>query len=353
MIQFGLGDRPRILITRADRIGDLIISTSVFPQVRKKFPKAWIACLTNLENREILEGNPYLNEIILYDKKGSEKSFWGNLKLARKIAGKKFDAVIHLHATNRMHLLTWLARIPLRIGWDRRASWALTRSYPEVKKEGRKHEADYNFELLEPFGIMRPQKHETFFPVTEKSQSSLESLLKFHEIPSSDKKQWILLSPGASCPSKRWPAERFAETAQLIAEKNPDAVFIGIGTRADRTLIEKISRNLNAPFYDLSGRLTLGMLGALAKRAALLISNDSGPVHAASAVGTPVLSIFGRNQPGLSPQRWRPLGEKSAVLWKNVECDPCLAHECQIHFLCLDVISAADVSREAEALLIK
>jgi len=103
--------------------------------------------------------------------------------------------------------------------------------------------------------------------------------------------------------------------------------------------------------YDLSGRLSLGMLASLLKKSALLISNDSGPVHMASAAGTPSVAIFGRNQPGLSPTRWRPLDPRSRVVWKNIGCDPCLAHRCEIHFLCLDVISVEDVFREAAGIL--
>ena len=79
----------RILVTRTDRIGDLVLSTPVFKALREKYPHGHIACLTFVENRELVEGNPYLNEVILYDKKGSEKSGWGNIRFARKLAGKK------------------------------------------------------------------------------------------------------------------------------------------------------------------------------------------------------------------------------------------------------------------------
>lgn len=348
MKRFSLGEKPRILITRADRMGDLIISTSVFPELRKKFPKAWLAALTFLENREILEGNPFLDEVILYDKKGSEKGILGNYRFAKEISQKKFDLVIHLHATNRMHQLTWLAGIPIRIGWDRRAAWALTCVFADVKKEGRKHEGQYNFDLLESIGVACPRKLETHFPVSVRAQASLDMLLKQLNIPQD--RPWIALSPAASCPSKQWPAERFGYTAEALFKKH-NALFFGIGAAQDQPLMEIIRANTKAPFYDLSGRLSLGMLGAFLKKTSLLISNDSGPAHAASAVGTPVVSIFGRSQPGLSSARWKPLGEKTSILWKNVGCEPCLAHDCEIHFLCLDAVSAEEAVQAAEGWL--
>ena len=336
---------PRILVTRTDRIGDLVLSTPVFSELRKKFPSAWIACLTFIENRELVEGNPHLDEVIVYDKKGTERGAAGNFRFARQLAAKKFDAVIHLHATNRMHLVSWLARIPVRIGWKRKCGWALTQSYPDRKKEGKKHEAEYNFDLLEPLGIFCPELPETFFPLQEKPRRSLDELLAHHRIARD--LPWVVLAPGASCPSKIWPPERFGELAGKIAAKYGVRLLM-IGTRADRPLLQKIKDASPVPVHDLSGRLTLGMLGALLKEAALLVSNDSGPVHIASAVGTPVISIFGRNQPGLSPVRWRPLGENSRVVWKDVGCVECLAHRCQIHFLCLDAISVDDVLGEVD-----
>ena len=127
----------RILVTRTDRIGDLVLTTPVFKALREKFPKAWIAALVFLEHREVVEGNPYLDEVVLYDKGGCEKSVWGQFCFAEKLRCKGFDLVIHCHGTNRMHLAGWLAGIPVRIGYARRASWALTQVHPYNKKEGK------------------------------------------------------------------------------------------------------------------------------------------------------------------------------------------------------------------------
>ncbi len=316
-----LPEVPRILVTRTDRIGDLVLTTPLFKALREKFPKAYIAALVFTEHREIVEGNPFLNEVLLYDKKGTERGLPGQFRFSRRLRAKKFDAVIHAHGTNRMHLAGWLAGIPIRIGYARRAPWALTHAHPYDKKEGERQEAEYLFDLLAPLGITGPEKPEPYFPVTERANQSLKNLLSGLKIP--EDRAWIVLSPSASDVTKMWPAERFAElVTRLEKEKEKPTAFLAIGTAKDQPIIQVLKQKTQVPVVDLSGQLSLGMLGALLKRSVLLVSNDSGPVHIATAVGCPVVSVFGRYEPGLGPNRWRPLGNKCRVVAKDVSVIP-------------------------------
>lgn len=341
------GGRPqRILVTRTDRLGDLVLSTPVFEALRRRFPSAHLACLASLENRTVVEGNPYLDEVLLYDKLGSEKGWWGNLVFARRLGQRRFDTVIHLHPTNRMHLVSWLAGIPVRIGYRKKNAWALTHVLEDRKGEGTKHESEYNFDLLRFLEIDPPGKIQPYFPLREKDRGSLEFLLArggggFHW-----EKPYAVLNPSASCPSKIWPADRFALLADRLQEQSGFQVTL-IGASEDRPLAQRVKRFATRPLIDLSGKLSLGSLAWLLKRAQVLISNDSGPVHVARAVGTPVVSIFGRNLAGLSPRRWGPLGEEGKIVHKEVACPVCLAHRCPINFLCLDIVSVDDVLKEA------
>ena len=374
MKKINLPDAPRILITRTDRIGDLVLTTPLFKALREKFPKAWIAAVVFLEHREIVQENPYLDEVILYDKKGNERGLWGQFRFSQKLRSKKFDAVVHGHGTNRMHLAAWLAGIPMRIGYERRAPWALTHVHPYNKKEGKKQEAEYLFELLEPFGIALPSEIQTYFPVTDRAERSLESLLATLKIPrdrphslskestvngaspgnllrkekGGQGRPWIVLNPSASDVTKMWPAERFAELVTRIQKDHP-SVFLAIGTSKDRPIIEGLIKNTPVPVFDLSGRLSLGMLGALLKRSALLVSNDSGPVHIATAVGTPVVSIFGRYESGLGPQRWQPLGKNSRVVAKDVSHIPVAERK----FTYINEIAVEDVYQAAKELMFR
>ncbi len=339
-----LPEAPRILITRTDRIGDLVLTTPLFKALREKFPKASITALIFLEHREIVLGNPYLDEVILYDKKGSERGLGGQFRFSQKLWRKQFDIVIHAHGTNRMHIAAWLAGIPIRRGYARRAAWALTHPLSYNKKEGKKQEAEYLFELLEPLGIVPPREIKTFFPISDHAERSLENLLMFHGVPQD--LSWIVLNPSASDVTKMWPAERFAELVTRLQKEKP-RVFLAIGTAKDRPVVEKLKKNTQVPIFDLSGRLSLGMLGALLKRSDLLISNDSGPVHIATAVGKPVISIFGRYEPGLGLCRWRPLGNFSRVVAKDVSHIPAAERK----FTYIDEIEVEDVHRAVLSLL--
>lgn len=336
----------KILVTRLDRIGDFVLSTPVFEALRKRYPSAHITAMTFIENQDLIKGNPYINDFVLYDKKGRERGWLGNWLFARRLAKRKFDIAIHLHSMNRAHLVSFLAGIPIRLGWTRKASWALTHGFEDVKSEGLKHESEYNFDLLKPLGVICPDNPRPFFYLQPEAEQSLNQLLRQRGIEGS----FMVLNPTASCPSKMWPPYRFADLATELWQTYRQTIVI-TGSAADGPVAQKIKAASSAPIVDLTGQLTLSMLGCLMKKSSLLISNDTGPVHIASAVGTPVVSIFGRNQPGLSPTRWKPLGENVRVVWKDVGCNPCLAHNCHISFLCLDVITVEDVLREAESLM--
>lgn len=117
------------------------------------------------------------------------------------------------------------------------------------------------------------------------------------------------------------------------------------------SLAENVLKKMIHPAINLGGRASLTQLISITKRATIFISNDSGPVHIASALGIPVISIFGRNQKGLSPKRWGPIGEKSRVLHKETGCIQCLAHNCIKEFSCLKAITVADVLAAARDIL--
>jgi heptosyltransferase II len=336
--------RPnRFLLTRTDRIGDLLLTTPVFEALKAKFPNSFLAVLVLKGCEPVVKGNPWVDEVLVYDKKGREKSWFNSIKFGRAMRRHRFDVAIHLHATNRVNALSYLAGIPVRIGYKRKNDYLLTHRIPELKWQGARHEADYNFDLISLIGVPRPDRFKLYFPLVPDAAESIARLFS-----SVNNRNHVVFHPSASCPSKVWPPERFGRVADdLVRTTGICPVIIGEGAGVDRA--REMEAAMKERAVNLAGQLDLAQLGWLLKSARYLISNDSGPVHIAAALNTPVISIFGRNQGGLSATRWRPIAERSTYLQKDVGCIQCLAHECPIHFKCLNELSVAEVLEEVKS----
>lgn len=337
----------KILIARLDRIGDVVLSTPVIKALRDAYPDSHIAMMVRPYAREIVEGNPYLNEVIIYDKDGDHKGIAGNYKFIQELKEKKFDIAVILHPTNRTHLALSLAGIPERIGYDKKAGFLLTRRIPHTKQFGMKHEIDYTLGILKYVGI-EPSTRALYMPTSSASERKIEDIFKENRVK--DSEIIVVISPGASCASKRWGVESFADVANGLIERYVARIIIIAGS-VDKYFGDRLASLITAGCINLSGKTGIGDIASLLKRASLFISNDSGPVHIGCAVGIPVIAIFGRSDRGLSPERWGPSGSRDRALHKSVGCDICYAHNCKVGFKCLDSIKPEEVLEAAEKIL--
>ncbi|MFH1190663.1 MAG: lipopolysaccharide heptosyltransferase II [Candidatus Omnitrophota bacterium] len=337
----------RILIVRTDRLGDVLLSTPVIKALRQKFPQGYISMLVSLYTKDALEGNPALDEIITFDKDVENKGWWASFKFIQSLRKKKFDLVVVLHPTTRMHLLTFFAGIPERLGYDRKFGFLLTDRIKHTKQYGEKHESEYALDLVRYLGIV-PQDKTLFMPIKQASEKWVEVLFNQEQIQDSDK--LLAIHPAASCHSRIWPGERYAEVADKLAGRYGFKVIIVSGPK-DIQKAQMVIKNMRTKALNLAGKTSISQLASILRRCQLFISTDSGPMHVASALGVPVIAIFGRSQAGLSPQRWGPLGAKNRILHKTAGCTICLAHNCQKDFACLKATSVEDVLLAAESIL--
>jgi ADP-heptose:LPS heptosyltransferase len=217
---------------------------------------------------------------------------------------------------------------------------------PHKKQLGEKHEVDYNLELIAASGFdVSGADRKPGISVSEEKVYDIERRLKELGLP----EKIIAIHAGASCRSKMWPFARFAETADKLSEKYSAGIVI-VGDAScgeDARILAGLMKNKPV---DLTGSLGLSQLAALFSISCLIISNDSGPAHLAAAVGSAVIVIFGRNDPGLSPARWAPVTEKKRILHSPPPCSPCLAHNCNLGFRCLDNITVSEVVSAASEL---
>ncbi len=337
----------KILIVRMDRIGDVVLSTPAIHTVRDAYPDSHIAVLVRPYARDIVEGNPYINEVFTYDKYRNGKNLWGNIKFIMNLRRKKFDLAIILHPKNSTHLISFLAGIPKRVGYDKKLGGLLTTKIPHTKQFGLKHEIDYTLNVLRYLGI-EPKDRGLYVPLNKKSEEKIAGIFNRNGVSGND--MVVTIHPGASCPSRRWNLKSFAKVADTLANKYGAKIVIMAGSE-DKIFGDKVAEHMTTNPLNLSAKTSVSDLASILKRSNLFISNDSGPVHIACAVGTPTISIFGRNDRGLSPMRWGPVGKNDAALHKDVDCEICLAHNCRRGFKCLDAISVEEVLAAADRIL--
>lgn len=322
----------RILVSRTDRLGDVLLSTPVIKNLRDNFPGSYIAAMIQSSLEELLKGNPYLDEVILLDKRGRHRGIINLFRFAMELKRKNFDLALILHPTVRVHILLFFAAIKERIGYDKKCGFLNTHILKHTKQFGQKHESDYTLDFLRELGIDKFDKT-MFMPIYKDAEDWAENFFKEHKLCNN---KVVLIHAQASCHSRLWPQDYYNRLIEDIVDiYNAKIIYVGI--------IRDESIKGEEGIVNMTGRTSIPQLASMIKHSDLLISNDSGPVHIAVALGVPVISIFGRNQPGLGPKRWAHLGEGSIYLHKDVGCKVCLAHDCNKGYACLKAIKPNEV----------
>lgn len=299
-----------ILIVRTDRIGDVILTTPAIRAIKEAYPKTKITLLVSPLTQDLISKNPFVDEILLDDRKNINKGILGFVKLISSIRRRKFDLAIVYHTKKRTNLACFLAGIEYRIGYkNNKFGFLLNHPVSDKRHLGEKHETEYCLELLSHLGI-KSNNLSLDISVNNDNEKWAE---EFIEKNIAKDKKIIAIHAGASGPEKCWPSENFVELINEIG-KRFQGVFILIGASHIKEISNKIKEKASAEIIDMAGKTTISQLVSLLKRCDLLISNDSGPVHMASALNTPVISIFTRNSPGINPERWKPLGENSIFI---------------------------------------
>ena len=306
-----MNDYKNILIVRTDRIGDVVLTSPVIKALREARPDSRISILVAPATRDLVDGNICLDEVLVDDRNGEHKGLLGFIKLIKRLRRQKFDYVLVLHTKKRTNLACFLSGIPVRIGYkNNKFGFLLNRPIPDVRHKGESHEAQYCLDVLKEIGI-ESHDMDIALPVKEDALRWVDQFRREHHISEQDR--LFAIHPGASDPSKRWPESRFAEAVDTLIDQY-QAKIVMVGASDIDPIAKKIISLSKNQAVNLVGKTTVGQLAGLLMRCDLLVSNDSGPVHVAAGVGTPVVSIFTRNQPGINPERWKPLGEKARVV---------------------------------------
>ncbi|OGW60002.1 MAG: lipopolysaccharide heptosyltransferase II [Nitrospirae bacterium RBG_16_64_22] len=341
----------RILIMAPNWIGDAVLALPAVASVAKGFPGARIDVLARGEVADIFLGQDAVSAIRRVDR--SDLRGIGLLRTASALRDEKYQAAVLFPNSFRSALLAWLARIPVRIGYGRDIRGLfLSKAVPPGPKGRRVHQSEYYLDLPRAIGISA----EMSIPVLRLSEDEVDRARSFisehgaehgakHGLNASN---LVGLAPGAAYgAAKKWGSDRFAEAAARLAGEFGAGVVV-FGAEREREDGEAIRRRLPAAL-NLAGRTTVREFMALVSLCRVLLTNDSGAMHAAVATGVPVVAVFGPTDPGETA----PLGEGHAVVREPVECSPCFRRECPTDHRCMTRIAVERVVEAAERVLAK
>ena len=332
----------RILLTRLKYIGDIVLTTPLIHTLRDRFPNAYIAYLGDKNGVSLLEQNPYLDEIFSID--FSRNAALQQLQLFYRLNRKHFDLVVDLFCNPRSALLSYATQAPVRVGGDLPVRGKLYTV--RIKDDGvAKSAVEFHYQSLKAVGI-EPKYFapEIFLTADEKKES--RRYLEWQGIDFS--KPLIALHPGGTWPAKLWPAERFADLADLLTAKAHAQIVLTKGAR-DGEPAGKVESTVVGKVLSLPV-LPLRQLAAILSLCTVYVANDSGPMHIAASVGTPTIGLFGPGEENI----WFPYtpdfpggSSKHIALRKDVPCHPCHLNVCNRtgneYMECMKLLSVNEV----------
>ena len=333
----------RILVRGPNWLGDAVMCEPALRGLRGLFHDAQIALLVKPAVADLFAGHPALTRVLTYDTEGRHEGLSGKWALAGQLRRQGFDLAVLFQNAFEAAFLTFLAGVPRRYGYatDGRS---LLLSDPVAAPDPRTlvHQVRYYWDLLKPLGLTGdPSAPElVVFPEEEQAMAG-----RFAQGGLTASDVVVGINPGSTYGgAKRWLPERFAEVTErlcrTIRESREQQVSVVIfGAKGEERLGQEIAARLSFRSLVLSGTTTIRELMAAVKRCAILLTNDTGPMHIASAFQVPVVAIFG-------PTDWRttsPFGNAHAIVRQPVDCAPCLLRECPIDHRCMTRVSVEQV----------
>ncbi len=368
----------RLLVRGVNWLGDAVMTTPALLRVREACPAARITLLCPTKLADLWRGHPALDDLVGF---APGESIWS---VTRRLREGDFDGALVLPNSPRSALEAWLARIPRRAGYARSwRNWLLTQAVAApVGRIGMRKRSVAEIRQLIAHGqsarvggsnaAIESSHHQVYdylylAGALGAGAEVCAPLLRVSEVEEVQAREkylsgagagfakpgtiWVGLNPGAEYgPAKRWPLDRYVEVAMGLLRMNPNLGLVVFGGRAEVEMGERLVAAGGARILNLAGKTSLRELMALLKVCSLLITNDTGPMHVASALGTPVVGIFGSTSPELTAPG-RPGQFPGRLVRAHAVCSPCFLRECPVDFRCMQAVTVADVLAAARSIL--
>lgn len=333
----------KILIRPADRVSDAVMSTPAVRTLRENFPESEITLLAHPGVSDVFRYSPRIDRLLEYEHNGRHKGVRGLRQLIAELRQERFDCAILLQNTFEAALIAWMADIPVRAGYiSNGRGLLLTHGVFRTMETVKKHEVHAYQRLMLGLGLRHVAAEQELFIPGEQIDAVKARIHTMAEVEFG-RQPLIGFNPGAAlCPAKRWPTEHYAQLAQMICD-DPGARILLFGTEAERTTCSEIVAQSGAAaprMLNLAGATTLVEAMALIGECDVFVSNDSGLMHLAAALQTPLVALFGATDHIANG----PRADHAVLLRKPLACSPCKKARCpEKHFRCMRLIDPDEV----------
>jgi lipopolysaccharide heptosyltransferase II len=332
---------PKILIIQPSRIGDIVFSLPVLSAIKKKYPKAQLSWIVDERCAEILEGNPYLEKIFIWNRKRLSFKYYKNFR--QQLREQKFDLSIDLHGLAKSAIFVKLAGARFKLASSstngmKEFSWVFSK---EIKSPATYHCVERHFEVAKYLNCSDEINYSITIP--EASFKSVREKLSKKNV---NLEKLIGIHPGAGWLSRRWDSRKFAFLAEKLKKQlTADVVLIGgkAGGESENGLNKKIIANLSMKIIDMTGKFNLKELCSFLKMCKVFVGNEAGPVHIATALNTQAVAILGPT----SAKRTGPYKGNTKIIQHKVNCQPCRNRKCK-NPICMQSITVSEVFEEVK-----
>jgi len=333
--------QEKILVVEVNWLGDILFSTPTLRVLRRDHPRAYLAALVVPRGKQVLAGNPYIDELIVFDEAKRHRGWRGKMCLIRDLKARKFTLAYVLRPSLSRTLLLWMAGVKHRIGFDKKTPFFLTEAVP-MPKEPAWHRGDIYYYLVKRSRIPAAERYCDFY-VAAADRAYIDDFLRARRGVGS--RPFVALHVGGNWDLKRWPREAFVALIDALGDRYGMDVVIAGSVLDDVPAREIADRAERRPLIAC-GQTTLRQLGALFERAAFVVSADSGPLHIAAAVKARTVGLFGPTEPRVTG----PMGVRDIAVLRSgsLSCAvPCYDLSCRDN-VCMKSINVERVLEEAE-----
>ena len=343
LIKEKISPKARILLIKLRSIGDVVYNTAVYAPLKKQFPDAHLTVLVERPSYDLVRNHPAVDEVLCFDK----GSVWKQIQFYSRLILAGYDVAIDMHEGTRGAVMCFLTHAPMRIGHKFAKRSFLYNTKLEFSDLSPKFPIDYQVALIQKMGV-RFDHVAPSICISNSSQRKARELLAKNGIEPRD--NYCVIHPGTRKIYDQWQCDKFARLVECISSQYELKVVVTCGPNEESQAQDVLSLVRGTPGTFV--QTGLQELGAITQKAQFVICHNGGYMHVASALGTPVIALFGL----VNPRVWKPLGEQSTVIYKNIECSPCNRHtrkkECYSGDAeCKRVIEVEDVLLEIERIM--